>query len=94
MTYAKATLNVKLTVTWQVHCVTANFATFLSGHGRGMSDVSEQVGESAHHSMKPMLQWHRKARAHPDHGTMQMNAIVKYNSWKCSTSVATARQES
>ena len=45
MTYAKATLNVKLTVTWQVHCVTANLATFLSGHGRAMSDVSELVGE-------------------------------------------------
>ena len=35
MTYARATLNVKLTVTWQVHCVTANLATFLSGHTAG-----------------------------------------------------------
>ena len=53
MTYARATLKVKLTVTWKVHCVTSHLATFLSRHGRGMSDVSEQVGESAHHSMKP-----------------------------------------
>ena len=30
--------------------------------------------------MKPMLQWHKRAGAHPDHGTMQLNAIVKYSS--------------
>ena len=62
MTYARATLNVKLTVTWQGHCVTANLATFLSGHGRGMSDVSEHVGESAHHSMKPSGVFRKSSR--------------------------------
>ena len=31
--------------------------------------------------MKPMLQWHKRAGAHPDHGTMHMNAIVKLSSW-------------
>ena len=28
-----------------------------------------------------MLQWHKRAGEHPGHGTTQLNAIVKYNSW-------------
>ena len=54
--YANKKLDQKLTVTWKVHCVTAHLSSFLTKHGRGMADVCEQVGESAHHAMVPFLQ--------------------------------------
>ena len=68
-------------MTWKVHCVTARLATFLKDHGRGMADVCEQVGEAAHHAMKPVLQRHKRALTHPQHGALQLAAVVKFGSW-------------
>ena len=45
-----------------------------------MADISEEVGESAHHSMKAQLQRHKKSEENPNHGHMLLRAVSKYSS--------------
>lgn len=79
--YSVALLEQPLTVTWKVHCVTAHLAPFLEKHGRGMADISEQVGESAHHAMKVQMQRHQRVESNPVHGDMLLKSVVKFGSW-------------
>ena len=84
-------LQEKLTVTWKVHCVTAHLSSFLSMHGRGMADVCEQVGDAAHHAMKPVLQSHKVAEDNPKYGKRQLKAVVEYSSWNVFNMTGTKR---
>ena len=81
MAYSVAVLEQPLTVTWKVHCVSAHLAPFLEKHGQGLANISEQVGESAHHAMKPQMQRHQRSESNPVHGEMQLRAVVKFGSW-------------
>ena len=59
--YTEVTLKKSLcTVTrkWKVHWK-AHLAALLEHHDREVADVCEQMGESAHHAMKPMMQRHK-----------------------------------
>ena len=46
-----------------------------------MADISEQAGESAHHSIKAELQRHKMTEENPSHGQMLFKAVSKYGSW-------------
>ena len=72
---------MKLTVTWKVHCISAHLAPFLEKHGRGMANISEQVGESANHAMKAQMQRHQRAESNLVHGALLLKAVVKFGSW-------------
>ena len=79
--YSVALLEQPLTVTWKVHCLSAHLAPFLEKHGQGMANISEQVGESAHHAMKAQMQRHQRAESNLVHGDMMLKAVVKFGSW-------------
>ena len=79
--YSNVVLQQPLTVTWKIHCITAHLSYTLEEHGRGMADILEQVGESAHHSMKAELQRHKRSEENPSHGKMLLKAVSKYGSW-------------
>ena len=68
-------------MTWKIHCVTAHLSYILEEHGRGMADISEQVGESAHHSMKAELQRHKRSEENPSHGKVLHKAVSIYGSY-------------
>ena len=58
-----------------------------------MADVCEQVGEAAHHAMKPVLQTHKVAEDNPKFGKRQLKAVVEYSSWNVFNITGTKRQK-
>ena len=46
----------------------------------GMARYAEQVGESIHARMKPVLQRHKRKAGHKEHAARQQRAVVEFSS--------------
>ena len=96
--YATATLNLQLNITWKIHIIACHLKPFcdkvilliifilnnyLLQFQCGLARYAEQVGESIHAKMKPVLLRHKRKAGHKDHGNRQQRAVVEFSSNNC-----------
>ena len=72
--------SVKLTVSWKNHILCVHLPPFLEKVQCGMSKYSEQVGESAHASMKKTMVRFSVDECHENHGERMKRGIVEWSS--------------
>ena len=84
---------VKLTVSWKVHCVTAHLEDVLTKLQKGLAMYAEQTGEAAHHKMKPVMARHHRSEDHKDHGVRQLAAVSKFASWNLKSAKQLVREK-
>ena len=82
MEYTETVLSpeIKLTVTWKVHCLVVHLPQFLRKVKVGMAIFAEQTTEACHSDFKTTERRFKVQESHKEHGSRLKRAVVEYNS--------------
>ena len=80
ISHCKFQLKIKITIPWKIHILVSHVKPFLEMTGRGLSDYSEQTGESGHHKVEIEMGRFRRDLGNPLHGEKMLAMCSRFNS--------------